>query len=159
MAWKCSMFCSSAHLPQPHSAIRTSNRCMRQRMLWELLCANGTWKIMRRWYVATYLGALCWSRNGSVGALSDHSKRSSLHKLMWRQTTSRNVWVELRPLLTKVCEGVVQFFFDEIIMRYGCPQEILPDKGKEFCNVLLNIITIQMTFKHVTTSPYISSTV
>jgi hypothetical protein len=23
----CSMFCSSAHLPQPHSDIRTSNRC------------------------------------------------------------------------------------------------------------------------------------
>jgi hypothetical protein len=57
-------------------------------------------------------------------------------------------------LLTKDCEGVVQFFFDEIIMPHGCAQEILTDKGKEFCNVLLNIITIQMAFKHVTTSPY-----
>ena len=30
-------------------------------------------------------------------------------------------WMELQPLPSKDCEGVAQFFFDEIISRYGSP--------------------------------------
>ena len=63
-------------------------------------------------------------------------------------------WVEVRPLISKDVKNIAQFVFDQVLMQHGCPLEILSDNGTEFCNVLMDVIMLQMNIKHVTTSPY-----
>ena len=46
-------------------------------------------------------------------------------------------WVEAAPIPTKEAEHVAAFLF-KMFLRYGCPQEIVSDQGREFCNLLIN---------------------
>jgi hypothetical protein len=39
-------------------------------------------------------------------------------------------------------------------MQCSCLQEIMTDNGLEFCNVLMNIVPLQMNVKHITTNHY-----
>ena len=76
------------------------------------------------------------------------------HKFINVATDYLTKWIELRPIPSKDCEVVAQFFFDDIIVQYGSPREILTDNGIEFCNALVDIVAIHMGTKHTTTSPY-----
>ena len=63
-------------------------------------------------------------------------------------------WMEARPLVSKDVENIAQFIFDQVLMQYGCLLKILSNNGTEFCNVLMDVIMIQMNIKHVTTNSY-----
>ena len=63
-------------------------------------------------------------------------------------------WMEVRPLVSKDAKNIAQFVFDQVLMQHGCLLEILLNNGTEFCNVLMDVIMIQMNIKHVMTSPY-----
>lgn len=63
-------------------------------------------------------------------------------------------WVEVKALMSKDCENIAQFFFDEVMMRHSSPIEILTNNGTEFCNALMDVLAIHMRVKHTTTSPY-----
>ena len=76
------------------------------------------------------------------------------HRFIVVATDYLTKWVEVRPLISKDAENIAQFIFDQVLMQHGCPLEILSDNGTEFCNVLMDVIMLQMNIKHVTTSPY-----
>jgi hypothetical protein len=63
-------------------------------------------------------------------------------------------WVEVRPLVSKDSENIAQFVLNQVIMTHSCPIEILSDNGSKFCNILMDVVMLQMNIKHVTTSPY-----
>lgn len=64
-------------------------------------------------------------------------------------------WVEVKPLASKDCELIAQFFFDDVMMRHSSPVEILTDNGGEFCNALMDVLALHLHVKHTTTSPII----
>ena len=61
---------------------------------------------------------------------------------------------ELVALPNKEAQTVAEALFNRWICRYGLPEEILSDGGKEFCNDTVNLMLKMMNIKKTTTSPY-----
>ncbi|KAL3675122.1 hypothetical protein R1sor_025070 [Riccia sorocarpa] len=49
---------------------------------------------------------------------------------------------------------VAEFFFRNVIYRYGCPLELVSDRGTHFLNHLMEELTKYFQFKHRKTTPY-----
>ena len=45
-------------------------------------------------------------------------------------------------------------FLYSMILHHGCPQEIVSDQGREFCNQLVDELEKHIGFKHKITSAY-----
>ena len=54
---------------------------------------------------------------------------------------------------TKEAKHVAEFLY-KMILRYGCPLEIVSDQGREFCNQLVDLLEELTGFKHKITSAY-----
>lgn len=39
-------------------------------------------------------------------------------------------------------------------MQYFCPQEIMTNNGLKFCNDLMDVVSLQVNVKHISTNPY-----
>jgi transposase InsO family protein len=61
---------------------------------------------------------------------------------------------ELVAIPNKEAQTVAEALFNRWICRYGLPEEILSDGGKEFCNDTVNLMLKMMNIKKTTTSPY-----
>ena len=61
---------------------------------------------------------------------------------------------ELVALPNKEAHTVAEALFNRWICRYGLPEEILSDGGKESCNDTVNLMLKIMNVKKTTTSPY-----
>ena len=48
----------------------------------------------------------------------------------------------------------VAAFLYKMILRHGCPEEIVSDQGREFCNQLIDLLEQLTGFKHKITSAY-----
>ena len=44
--------------------------------------------------------------------------------------------IEMHVLKTKSAKEVAQFIYEEIICRWGSPDVIITDQGREFCNAI-----------------------
>ena len=62
-------------------------------------------------------------------------------------------WVEAAPMPTKEAKHVAEFLY-KMILRHGCPLEIVSDQGWEFCNQLVDLLEELTGFKHKITSAY-----
>ena len=62
-------------------------------------------------------------------------------------------WIEAAPLPTKEAKHVAAFLYS-MILRHGCPQEIVSDQGREFCNHLVDELEERTGFQHKVTSAY-----
>lgn len=49
---------------------------------------------------------------------------------------------------------VSKFLFELIITRYGCPLELVSDKGTHFLNAMIEDLTSHFQIKHWKTTPY-----
>ena len=49
---------------------------------------------------------------------------------------------------------VAKFLLENVIPNHSCPQAILSDNGKEFCNDLITHLNNTLNVKHITTSPF-----
>ena len=54
---------------------------------------------------------------------------------------------------TKEAKHVAEFPY-KMILRHGCPLEIVSDQGREFCNQLVDLLEELTGFKHKITSAY-----
>lgn len=63
-------------------------------------------------------------------------------------------WIKVKVLISKNCDGIAQFFFDEVLMQHNCLEEFLFVNGTKFCIAFLNILAINMEVKHKMTSSY-----
>ena len=63
-------------------------------------------------------------------------------------------WVEAVPLRTNDAKVTARFFFENIITRFGCPLELVSDRGSHFLNETIAILTAVYLIKHRLTTPY-----
>ena len=63
-------------------------------------------------------------------------------------------WVETRSTKWNNAATVAAFLFEEIMMRFGHPLEIVSDRGKHFLNNVIYNITTRYLIKHRKTTPY-----
>lgn len=62
-------------------------------------------------------------------------------------------WAEAMPIPTKEATHVADFLC-KMIFRHGCPEEIISDQGREFCNQVINRLEELTGFRHRVTSAY-----
>ena len=61
--------------------------------------------------------------------------------------------VEAAPIPTKEACHIAHFLY-KMMLRYGCPEEIISDQGHEFCNRLVDRLEELTDLKHNITSAY-----
>ena len=62
--------------------------------------------------------------------------------------------LEMRTLKTKSAREVAQFIYEDIICRWGSPDVIITDQGREFCNAINDELMERAHCKHRITSSY-----
>jgi hypothetical protein len=63
-------------------------------------------------------------------------------------------WVEARATVKNDALTAASFLFEEIMMRFGHPLELVSDQGKHFLNDVIHNITSRYSIKHRKTTPY-----
>lgn len=63
-------------------------------------------------------------------------------------------WPEAKPVPEATAEATVQFIYETIICRHGCPSNILSDRGTHFNNRLLQGLVQKFQIKHHMSTPY-----
>ena len=63
-------------------------------------------------------------------------------------------WVEARATVKNDALAAATFLFEEIMMRFGHPLELVSDRGKHFLNDVIINITSRYLIKYRNTSPY-----
>ena len=58
------------------------------------------------------------------------------------------------PLKSKTAVEVARVFFNSVICKYGVPEILVTDQGREFVNAVLEGLTELLQFKHMKTTPY-----
>ena len=61
-------------------------------------------------------------------------------------------WIKAKPLATIIAQQVQQLVWKDIICRYGVPQTIITDNGRQFIDKELAKFYIGLGIKHVTSS-------
>jgi hypothetical protein len=64
-------------------------------------------------------------------------RSSEGNKYVLVMTDAFSKWTELVAIPDKEALTVASAFFSRWVCRWSCPKEILTDRGKEFCNQLL----------------------
>ncbi len=63
-------------------------------------------------------------------------------------------WVVAKAMKEATAEEVAKFIYTEIVCQFGCPQEILTDRGSNFCANTLESYLRRLQVKHLRTSAY-----
>ena len=63
-------------------------------------------------------------------------------------------WLEMRPLRRATAANVTQVLTDAIILRHGCPEEVLSDNGTQLRSALLTRLLQALQIKHGLTPAY-----
>lgn len=67
-------------------------------------------------------------------------------------------WPIARPLKEATATEIVKFIYEKIVMRFGCPVELVSDRGANFMSKILNHYMKKIKAKHVFTSAFHSRT-
>ena len=63
-------------------------------------------------------------------------------------------WPEAKAMKEATAKNVIEFIYQEIICRHGCPRVILSDRGTHFRNELVDGLCEKFEIKHKLSSPY-----
>ena len=63
-------------------------------------------------------------------------------------------WVEARALEEADAQSIAGFIYEDIITRHGIPQKITTDRGSEFVNDFIKIMTTVYKIHHIKTTAY-----
>ena len=63
-------------------------------------------------------------------------------------------WPEAFAIPSKEAEIIAEILLDEIIPRHFCPNMILTDQGREFCNQIMKYVTSKLCIHKIRTTPY-----
>ena len=67
-------------------------------------------------------------------------------------------WPEAKAMKEATAKNVIEFIYQEVICRHGCPRVILSDRGTHFRNELVDGLCEKFEIKHKLSSPYHSQT-
>ena len=63
-------------------------------------------------------------------------------------------WVEAKAVPTADAQSITQFLYDNVICYHGVPRELTSDRGTEFVNELVIIMTKKFDIRHIRTTAY-----
>ena len=63
-------------------------------------------------------------------------------------------WAEASATRNDDAKTVAKFLYENILSRYGCPKELISDRGTHFLNETIELLTNNFFIKHRKTSPY-----
>ena len=63
-------------------------------------------------------------------------------------------WPEAKAMKDATAENIIEFIYERIICRHGCPKVILSDQGKHFRNKVMEGLCKKFEIKHKMSSPY-----
>jgi transposase InsO family protein len=88
-----------------------------------------------------------------VGPINPPGKRTSARYII-TVTGSLTRWAEAKPV--KDCSAVtaMQFIFENILTRFGCPKILMSDQGTQFLNRTIESLTEQFHIYHQRSTPY-----
>ncbi|KAG1324500.1 hypothetical protein G6F62_009065 [Rhizopus arrhizus] len=81
-----------------------------------------------------------------------HSGQATVWHLDFIDYTTN--WPIARALNNATAEEIVKFIYEEIVMRFGCPQEILTDRGANFMAKVVKQYIKKIKARHVLTSAF-----
>ena len=87
-----------------------------------------------------------------VGPINPVSARRNRYIIL--ATDYATKWVEARPTQKNDAATAATFLFEEIMMRFGHPLEIVSDRGTHFLNDVICDITTKYLINHRKTTPY-----
>ena len=65
-----------------------------------------------------------------------------------------NKWAEAMPTFNNIGQTTALLFFNHVISRFGIPQAIVTDHGKNFHNHMMNKLTAKLVLSHDNSTPY-----
>ena len=63
-------------------------------------------------------------------------------------------WAEARATRMADALATAQFLYENIITRFGCPLEIVSDRGLHFLNETIEVLTAKFLISHRKSTPY-----
>jgi transposase InsO family protein len=63
-------------------------------------------------------------------------------------------WTEALATKTDDAKTVAKFLYENIITRFGCPKELVSDRGTHFINKIIEQLTAKYLIKHRKSTPY-----
>ena len=88
-----------------------------------------------------------------VGPINPPSK-SGRHRYILVATDYATKWAEAEPTKRDDKEVVAKFLKENIFSRFGCPRELVSDRGTHFVNDVIMELTNKYKIKHCLTTPY-----
>lgn len=88
-----------------------------------------------------------------VGPIAPPTKRGRKRYILVA-TDYATKWAEAAATKNDDAHTVARFLFENIISRYGCPRELISDRGTHFLNETIEHLTNTFLIKHRKTSPY-----
>jgi len=67
-------------------------------------------------------------------------------------------WLEAKAVPKADAKNTVDFIYEDIICRHGCPSFLLSDRGTHFNNELVKTLTQKFEIKHLLSTPYYPQT-
>lgn len=61
---------------------------------------------------------------------------------------------EAQPVKDCITKAAVEFIFEYILSRFGCPKIFLSDQGSHFLNQTIEALTMEFQFYHQKSTPY-----
>jgi hypothetical protein len=87
-----------------------------------------------------------------VGPISPVSSQKKRYIIL--ATDYATKWVEARATWKNDAQTSALFLFEEIMMRFGHPLELVSDRGTHFLNDVIVDLTTKYLIKHQKTTPY-----
>ena len=63
-------------------------------------------------------------------------------------------WAKVMPTFNNTRQETALVFFNHVISRFGIPQAIVTDHGKQFCNHMMTELTTKLGLSHDNSTPY-----
>src|SRR3954447_13599536 len=86
-----------------------------------------------------------------VGSL-ERTKKGNRYILVMTDYLTK--WPEAKAMKEATADNVIQFIYEKVICRHGCPKIILSDRGAHFRNKLVDELCEKFKVKHKLSSPY-----
>lgn len=86
-----------------------------------------------------------------VGPLP-RSKKGNTVVLVMQEKFSK--WIELKPLRQATAPAVAKAFRERVVMRFGCPRQVITDYGKQFESREFTALLREYDIDHRKTQPY-----
>jgi hypothetical protein len=87
-----------------------------------------------------------------IGPILPVSSRQ--HRYIILATDYATKWVEAKATRRNDATTAAAFVFQRIMMRFGCPLELVSDRGTHFLNDVIRDLTTQFRINHRKTTPY-----